>query len=150
VRAVVILALLYSFGPAASGGDIVQKAIAQLVGRWPVTPAAFNFGWVYYAFMTLSSALGDGTLIPLQEIPCRVINLKTGHYRQNEYWVIGRLLRDLELKFELPAGHRRPVIRILTTTDASAYPRGDKYWWSFLFFIPVQLPLAAGPLIASR
>src|SRR4051812_48642695 len=31
------------------GGDIVQKAIAQLVGRWRVTPAAFSFGWVSYA-----------------------------------------------------------------------------------------------------
>jgi hypothetical protein len=132
------------------GGDIVQKAIAQLVGRWTITPAAFSFGWVSYAFMALSSALGDGTLMPLPDVPCRVINLKTGHYRQNESWVIGRLLRDLELKFALPAGHRRPVIRILTTADIGANPRGDKCWWSFLFFIPAQLLLAAGPLIAPR
>jgi hypothetical protein len=132
------------------GGDIVQKAIAQLVGRWTVTPAAFSFGWVSYAFMALSSAFGDGTLMPLPDVPCRVVNLKTGHYRQNESWVIGRLLRDLELKFDLPVGHRRPVIRILTTTDIGANPRGDKCWWSFLFFIPAQLLLAAGPLIARR
>jgi hypothetical protein len=132
------------------GGDIVQKAIAQLVGRWTVTPAAFSFGWVSYAFMAVSSALGDGTLMPLPDIPCRVINLKTGNYRQNESWVIGRLLRDLELEFELPASHRRPVIRILTTAGVAANPEGDKCWWSFVFFIPAQLLLAAGPLIAPR
>jgi len=132
------------------GGDIVQKAIAQLVGRWTVTPTAFSFGWVSYAFMAVSSALGDGTLMPLPDIPCRVINLKTGNYRQNESWVIGRLLRDLELHFELPEDHRRPVIRILTTAGIPANPRGDKCWWSFLFFMPAQLLLAMGPVIAPR
>jgi hypothetical protein len=132
------------------GGDIVQKAIAQLVGRWTVTPTAFSFGWVSYAFMAVSSALGDGTLMPLPDIPCRVINLKTGNYRQNESWVIGRLLRDLELEFELPADHRRPVIRILTTAGTPANPKGDKCWWSFLFFMPAQLLLAMGPVIAPR
>jgi hypothetical protein len=100
--------------------------------------------------MALSSALGDGTLMPVPDVPCGVIKLKTGHYRQNESWIIGRLLRDLEIKFALAAGHRRPVIRILTTTDIGANPREDKCWWSFLFFILAQLLLAAGPLIAPR
>ncbi|KAH8807570.1 hypothetical protein F5884DRAFT_857146 [Xylogone sp. PMI_703] len=132
------------------GGDIVQKAIAQLVGRHRVTPAAFSFGWVAYAFSGLSSAFGDGTLMPLPDCPCRVINLETGSYRQNESWVIGRFLRDLEVNFKLKPGYRRPVIIVLKTAGIPARPGGDFVWWSFVFFMPMQLFIAAWPLILPR
>lgn len=55
------------------GGDSVQKAIARLVGvpyKLPftkakiyVTPVAFSFGWVAYAFMSLSSVIGESKLM---------------------------------------------------------------------------------------
>jgi hypothetical protein len=57
------------------GGDIVQKAIAQLVGfsirKWPgksssrvsIVPVAFSFGWVACGFSHLLSAIGDRKLI---------------------------------------------------------------------------------------
>lgn len=59
------------------GGDIVQKALAQLVGvHLPLlpgrstspscymTPVAFSFGWVAYAFSSLASIFGDHRLMP--------------------------------------------------------------------------------------
>lgn len=132
------------------GGDIVQRAIAQLVGGHTITPAAFSFGWVAYAFSGLTSAFGDGTLMPLPDCPCRVINLETGGYRQNESWVIGRLLRDLEVNFKLPPGYRKPTIIFLKTTGTPAKPGGDLVWWSFVLIMPMQLFIAAWPLILPR
>jgi hypothetical protein len=47
-----ILSVLLLLGP-----DIVQRAVAQLVGR-VVTPVAFSFGWVAYAASVLLAAFG--------------------------------------------------------------------------------------------
>ena len=57
------------------GGDIVQKVIAQLIGRTiqpfkgrnleiGISPVAFSFGWVAYAFTNLLSAVGEKQLMP--------------------------------------------------------------------------------------
>lgn len=80
------------------GGDIIQKAIARLAGvrlmGLHVNPVAFSFGWVAYGFMALASALGHEKLMPEAEIPIKVINCDTGYDRDNQSWVLGRLLRD--------------------------------------------------------
>lgn len=47
-----ILSLLLLLGP-----DVIQQALAQVVGR-RVTPVAFSFGWVAYAMNALLSAVG--------------------------------------------------------------------------------------------
>lgn len=47
-----ILSLLLLLGP-----DVIQRAIAQLVGR-RVTPVAFSFGWAAYSVSALFSAIG--------------------------------------------------------------------------------------------
>lgn len=134
------------------GGDIVQKAIAQLVGGSRITPVAFSFGWVSYAFIAVGSAFGDGTLMPLPDFPCTVINLFSGNARQNESWVIGRLLRDLELEYnsELAKGDRKPMMTILKTVEIPGRPGGDMTWWSFVLFIPLQLGIAAIPVALPR
>ena len=51
------------------GGDIVQRAITQLFGvyiqpfrngpRLYLTPVAFSFGWVGYAFTSLASVISE-------------------------------------------------------------------------------------------
>lgn len=47
-----ILSLLLLLGP-----DVIQQALAQLVGR-RVTPVAFSFGWAAYSISALFSAIG--------------------------------------------------------------------------------------------
>ncbi|CAM6003689.1 unnamed protein product [Sphagnum balticum] len=78
------------------GGDVIQKAIAQLSGDYLV-PVAFSFGWVAYSFSTLMSIVGDGRLMPLPDYPAKVINAGSGYSRENRSWILGRLLRDFEL-----------------------------------------------------
>lgn len=78
------------------GGDIVQKALAQVTGHGS-SSVCFSFGWVSYSLLSLSNILGDGRLMPQPDIPCKLINMKSGHPRENKNWMIGRLLRDNEL-----------------------------------------------------
>lgn len=47
-----ILSLLLLLGP-----DVIQRALAQLVGR-RLTPVAFSFGWAAYSVSALFSAIG--------------------------------------------------------------------------------------------
>lgn len=81
------------------GGDIVQKAIAQLAGE-KVTLVSFSFGWVAYAFNALMSAFGDGQLMPEPDYPAVVITASSGIKKTNNSWVLGRLIRDLEFDVE--------------------------------------------------
>lgn len=82
-----------------TGGDVIQKAIAQLSGTWPiVTPIPFSFGWVSYTFNAMMSIFGEGILMPRPEDEITVFNVDSGTRKKNESWVLWRLLRDLELK----------------------------------------------------
>ncbi|KAM3416610.1 hypothetical protein BST61_g8201 [Cercospora zeina] len=78
------------------GGDIVQKAIGQLVAG-PVrylTPVSFSFGWVSYAISAMLAAMGDNRLMPKPELDCVLINVKSKYARTNRSWLLSRLLRD--------------------------------------------------------
>ncbi len=97
------------------GGDVVQRAIAQLFGiyiqpcrngpRLYLTPVAFSFGWVGYAFTSLASVISDKQLIPSEpDCPSIVINCSTGYGRTNRSWLLGRILRDQELAVERNPG----------------------------------------------
>merc|ERR1712093_866825 len=77
------------------GGDVVERALAQLAGS-PVTPVAFSFGWVAYAVTAVVSAIGENKLMPLPDCACKVINGRTGYVRDNSSWIIGRIVRDFE------------------------------------------------------
>ncbi|KAI0376825.1 hypothetical protein F5Y04DRAFT_285502 [Hypomontagnella monticulosa] len=77
------------------GGDVVARALAQLAGS-RITPVAFSFGWVAYAVTALLSAIGGNKLMPSADFPCKVINGKNGFVRDNDSWIIGRVVRDLE------------------------------------------------------
>ena len=87
------------------GGDIIQTAIAQFVGVRPLkwaedislTPVAFSFGWVAYAFLSMMAVIGDNRLMPaIPDCPSLVINCDNGYTRINHSWVLGRILRDHE------------------------------------------------------
>ncbi|RVX71624.1 hypothetical protein B0A52_03808 [Exophiala mesophila] len=77
------------------GGDVIERALAQLVGSG-ITPVAFSFGWVAYAVSAVNSAVGENRLMPLPDCDCKVINRKTGYDRGNTSWIIGRIMRDFE------------------------------------------------------
>ncbi|KAM5359206.1 hypothetical protein ACJA88_015190 [Fusarium oxysporum] len=65
------------------GGDVVARALAQLVGS-RFTPVAFSF------------AIGENKLMPPADFSCMVINGETGYTRDNHSWIIGRMVRDFE------------------------------------------------------
>jgi hypothetical protein len=128
------------------GEDIIQKACAQEAGTFPITPVAFSFGWVAYAFSALMSAFSDGSLMPEADIRSVVINVDRGHWRRNESWVLGRLIRDLELEHK--RGPRGPGVYFYKISTLAGKP--TRRWWDwsiFLLVIGLQFTLAILPII---
>jgi hypothetical protein len=132
------------------GGDIVQKAIAQLssgdLSPTILTPAVFSFGWVGYAFGALMSAFGDGMLMPSPDIQSIVINVGSHVIKNNESFVLGRLLRDLEIKYGENTNPPKLVIRRFETMPGCAKPARDGIWMSFAPCLVLQFGFAAVPL----
>ncbi|PWY94985.1 hypothetical protein BO94DRAFT_530874, partial [Aspergillus sclerotioniger CBS 115572] len=82
------------------GPEIVQQAVAQLAGRI-ITPVAFSFGWVAYSATALLSMVGEGRLMPETDmLSTLVIRADTGHVRTTSSWVLGRMLRDLDDRYD--------------------------------------------------
>jgi hypothetical protein len=77
------------------GGDVVQRALAQISGGI-FTPVAFSFGWVAYSFNSLLLVIGAQKLMPESDFPCILINGRNGYVRQNRSWILGRVLRDFD------------------------------------------------------
>ncbi|KAL4925528.1 uncharacterized protein BDV17DRAFT_294422 [Aspergillus undulatus] len=77
------------------GGDLVNRALAQLAGGY-LAPVAFSFGWVSYATSAVCSALGEYRLMPNADTGCALINGKNGYVRGNNSWILGRMMRDYE------------------------------------------------------
>ncbi|KAI4190314.1 MAG: hypothetical protein LQ346_004938 [Caloplaca aetnensis] len=139
------------------GGDVVQHAIAQLFGhyiqarqdgpRLYLTPVAFSFGWVGYAFSSLASVIGDKALMPsAPDCPSKIINCDTGYSRTNRSWLLGRILRDCELKAEkntglelsdAVTGAKRLSLRIdIFEIRQTCQPQIDRVWllgWCTIF-----------------
>ncbi|KAG1728375.1 uncharacterized protein EDB91DRAFT_1330743 [Suillus paluster] len=134
------------------GGDVVQRAIAQLAGSGPsyFTPVAFSFGWVAYSFSALLSAVGEGRLMPPSDCPSIVVNAENGYVRTNMSWPLGRLLRD----------HRSPHYRSHSGLTVSMYfaskskpagiPRKDWVYYSGIAVIVAQLVISVVPWRAEK
>ncbi|KAM0438579.1 hypothetical protein ACHAPT_001331 [Fusarium lateritium] len=145
------------------GGDIVQKAIAQLVGhqvRLPgtrtylsVVPVAFSFGWATYGFSNLLSAVGNMKLMPSSDCPSLLVNCSNGFVRENRSWVLGRLLRDHEIRHGVDPrspeeGGRAESIRIdIYHLDAVSTARCDIVWWLGWVTLVAQLAIVLIPWI---
>lgn len=144
------------------GGDVIQKAIAQVTKKSPFTPVVFSFGWVSYAFIAVSSAVGDGTYLPRPEYPAKVLNIRSGDMRDNDSWVIGRLIRDLEIDVEnkIKMVNNKHLETSLLITIFQAVPEqkshkplnpaADLVWWSFVPFLLIQLALAVLPIALRK
>ncbi|KAK6353605.1 hypothetical protein TWF696_005568 [Orbilia brochopaga] len=161
------------------GGDIVQQAIAQLVAlRIPhrrklrdeaddnayfftLAPVAFSFGWVAYAFNSLMTVFGTGTLMPAPDTAIVVVNTANGYVRDNNSWVLGRFFRDWEIGLDEmtdahwpdpaprdSAGQPRNVslrVDILEVASSVDPPAVDATWYIGWVVIAVQLGVAVIP-----
>lgn len=124
------------------GGDIVQKALAQLSGgNW--APVAFSFGWVSYSFNALLLSFGDGALMPTTPYPSLLINTRSGYGRPNHSWVLNRILRGVEASLEpLEAAL---CVSVYRCKSYSTRVHHDWLWWSGVITIVIQLIIASIP-----
>ncbi|KAE8151309.1 hypothetical protein BDV25DRAFT_152779 [Aspergillus avenaceus] len=143
------------------GGDVVQKAIAQLVGRTirpfrtcevGITPVAFSFGWVAYAFTNLLSAVGEKQLMPAADQRCIVVNSANGIVRTNRSWIIGRLLRDHEERYKVDPSDESPrgadSVRIdIFELWGRSKPTIDAVWWFGWLVMVIQVIVAIVPWV---
>lgn len=146
------------------GGDIVQKAIAQLTGhsirplgaatpRLSIAPVAFSFGWAAYAFSNLLAVVGDMRLMPMSENSALLVNCSNGFVRETRSWVLGRLLRDHETRYEVDGrskseGGRDESIRIdIFNLGSVSAPVFDFVWWLGWLIILIQFGVAILPWV---
>ncbi|KAI5211049.1 hypothetical protein AUEXF2481DRAFT_39077 [Aureobasidium subglaciale EXF-2481] len=148
------------------GGDIVRVAVAQL-SAGPVsylTPVAFSFGWVSYAVSAMLSAVGEARLMPRPEIDCIVINAKTGYSRNNNSWILSRMLRDFEFWYPRllrPAERQRISqsrrdcndlevrialrVSVWRCDEVSGRGEGDFVYWTGFLVAAIQISISAIP-----
>ncbi|KAL1941068.1 hypothetical protein VTO73DRAFT_7704 [Trametes versicolor] len=128
------------------GGDIVQRAVAQLAGSGPshFAPVAFSFGWLAYSVSALTSAVGDGRLLPPPDITAQVVNAHSGYGRENASWVLSRLLRDSE-KHAVKDSPLTIVFFRTRRNGSAGFPARDWVYWSGVLVILAQLAIAAIP-----
>jgi hypothetical protein len=146
------------------GSDIVQKAIAQLIGYkiylpgkeglgLSIAPVAFSFGWVAYGFSNLLSAVGERTLMPTTDCPSIVVTCSNGFFRETRPWALGRLLRDHEAKFEVDPkpqkeGGRAESLRVdIFELGRTSSPSRDFAWWLGWATIAAQIGIAIPPWV---
>jgi hypothetical protein len=140
------------------GGDIVQKAIAQIVGfhikpfrKGPsifLTPVAFSFGWVAYSFTSLMAIVGENRLMPdAPDVPSIVVNCDNAYTRENHSWLLGRILRDHEASHRVDWRKVSLRIDIFVATGIDKRPDIDPKWLVSWLVIMLQLVLAAVPWI---
>lgn len=128
------------------GGDIVQRALAQLVGSsFRLTPVAFSFGWVAYAVSSVVAVIGDGKLMPLPDYDAVVVNAQSGYVRSNKSWILGRVLRDWHFKEEWD-DYALVISVVKASRSAKAgVPTLDWPWRIGVAVIIVQIVLSAIP-----
>lgn len=132
------------------GGDVVQRAIAQMSGgsssRY-ITPVAFSFGWVSYSFAVVLSAIGSGKLMPEPEVDITCINVKSGYPRDVKSWVLGRLFRDLVPKIKRGQPAKGLTVVFYRTHDSKHTGDRDRDWvyWLGIAVIVLQLGISCIP-----
>lgn len=138
------------------GGDVVQHAFAQGTGK-PYTPVCFSFGCVAYAFTTLVNIIGDGRLLPRPDYAAKVFNLESGCMHESKSWVVGRLLRDLEMQISRDRHDDDDLggVRISVFEALENENKPTEFSWGTIhgvgaFVTLVQLALAAIPIILDR
>ncbi|KID89996.1 hypothetical protein MAJ_10978, partial [Metarhizium majus ARSEF 297] len=147
------------------GAEIVRNAIAQLVGhhvhlpgariRLSVAPVALSFGWVAYSFSNLLAAFGEMKLMPSTDCPSLLVNCSNGFVRANHSCILGRLLRDHELRHPVDSRDRQQGgagesirIDIFSLGPVASVPDHDFAWRLGWAVILVQIMVATVSCIA--
>ncbi|KAG7006553.1 hypothetical protein G7Y79_00014g037280 [Physcia stellaris] len=144
-----ILSLLLILGP-----EVIQRALAQLAGSGYV-PVGFSFGWVAYSVNSLVAIAGDGGLMPAADSQALVVNASFGHQRNNQAWIIGRLLRDYEKRAEpFSPNKSSPEWEALRISifkwdehKEQGRPTRDWLWYSGIVIIVLQLSISIIPWV---
>ncbi|KZT05695.1 uncharacterized protein LAESUDRAFT_726621 [Laetiporus sulphureus 93-53] len=130
------------------GGDIVKTALASLAaptplfGFLPLTPVAFSFGWVGYAFSAILSSIGDGKLMPAPDCSAILVNARSGYSRPINSFILSRLVRD----YECPNKRGLTVAFFRTSPSRPAgMPARDWVYWSGLEMMVCQIGIACIP-----
>lgn len=99
-------------------------------------------------------------MTPSPDFPAQLISAKFSHVRENKSWVIGRLLRDLELSraeaglFETDNNEQNEPFKIeIFSIDQNATQgeiKRDLVWYSGFFVILIQIVVAIVPIITKR
>lgn len=147
------------------GGEVIQKAILQMAGFSIVTPVVFSFGWVTYTFNSIANGGKD---LPDPDYAVTVIPVTSRGSPlqiQNQSFLLGRLMRDLERRTRKEIQSDSPEVQsgmVVSVYEIDPTPRPglhhcgplkpckDLIWWSFLPFLVVQLGVAAVPIILKR
>lgn len=83
------------------GEPLLFKAMAVCLTGPLEDMSCFSCGWLLWSFKAMLSALsGMLNILPEPEIDCKLLNLKSGRVQQNRSFVISRIFRDLETKYE--------------------------------------------------
>ncbi|THH19317.1 hypothetical protein EW146_g1825 [Bondarzewia mesenterica] len=129
------------------GGDIVQRAVAQLAGsgRFSFTPVAFSFGWVAYSLNAVCSAVGDGRLMPAAEGYSVLVNAKNGYTRTVQSWVLARLVRDHRPRHEEEERGLTVSLYRTSCTKPMGVPDRDWVYYSGVGVMVVQAAIAVIP-----
>jgi len=87
------------------GEPILRKAISVTAASPRLDAAHLGAGWLAWCLDAVVTALSGTTdLVAKPENACKVMNLKAGHARANNSFVLSRLLRDLEKAHEHKVG----------------------------------------------
>ena len=131
------------------GGDIVQRAVAQLSGHPSyITPVAFSFGWVGYTLNMVVAIMGEGRVMPPADCDCVVVNAKSMYSRTNRSWVLGRLVRDHDanpLKPGLTVTFFEACNNGTDSGTVQGIPKADWVYFSGIGTILLQLAIAVIP-----
>ncbi|PWW79734.1 hypothetical protein C7212DRAFT_273332 [Tuber magnatum] len=142
------------------GGDVVQRALAQLAGDGLITPVAFSFGWVAYSVSALLAVVGENKLLPASDCAGQVVNVRSRYTRQNNSWILGRLMRDFSYwrgrevkdaeKAMIAGGQRIALCVAVYEADRNkiaGVPDRDWVWYSGLGCAILQLAVSTIPWI---
>ncbi|GIZ45006.1 hypothetical protein CKM354_000819000 [Cercospora kikuchii] len=135
-----------------------QESEPEHYWKLGLTPVAFSFGWVGFAFTSLISVLGEGLLMPQTDTPATVINLVSGTMKTNESWVLGRLVRDLGMSpilrkdaatSQSRSEHGSSTVYMYKTKKGAGYPRIGRLWLAAVIIV-VQFVISSIPIWDPR
>lgn len=142
------------------GGDVIQRALAQLAGSDLITPVAFSFGWVTYSINALLGVVGENKLLPAPDCSGQVVNVRSRYTRQNNSWILGRLMRDFsywrgrevrDAEREMVAKEQRVALCVAVyeadPKKAAGVPNRDWVWYSGFICALLQLVISTIPWI---